>query len=216
MLTFVQSFSYATIQVLSFKIFFFFLTLLKSISIENRENKILGTLDVHIPLTIPTTYHDVYRENYLRSKFLLLGLCMSSTVFAAKKQISSADVPAGVAAYSQAVLLTSKSNDQTLYISGILPRLQSNELVEDPAQAMTLVMDHVAALLKEAAMSWNDVVDVIILVRDINDFKVISDSYGLYLKNQNVDILPVRACFQAGKLPLNAVVEIKATADRIA
>jgi len=64
--------------------------------------------------------------------FFALGLCTSSTVFAGKKKISSLRVPAGVAAYSQAILLTSKSNDQTLYIAGILPKLQSHELVEDP------------------------------------------------------------------------------------
>jgi 2-iminobutanoate/2-iminopropanoate deaminase len=129
-----------------------------------------------------------------------------------KKQITSSRLPVAIAPYSQAILSTATSGNQTLYMSGILPMLLSKELVEEPAGATTVIMNHIAALLKEASMSWNDVVDVIILVRDMNDFKVISESYGDYLKNQNVEILPVRACFQAGKLPLNAVVEIKATA----
>jgi len=150
------------------------------------------------------------------SIILTLGFCISSTAFADKKIITSQEVPRGVAAYSQAILVTSKSHDQTLYIAGILPKLQSHELVEDPGQATTLVMNHVAALLKEASMSWNDVVDVTILVRDINDVNAINESYGLYLNNQNVEILPVRVCFQAGELPSNAVIEIKATAAKCA
>jgi len=75
-------------------------------------------------------------------------------------------------------------------------------------------MNYVAVFLQEAEMSWNDVVDVMILVRDLNDVIAINESYGLYLKNQNVDVLPVRICFQAGKLPSNAVLEIKVTAAR--
>lgn len=141
-----------------------------------------------------------------------MGLGMSSVACTTKKALTSAALPAAIAPYSQAILTTSTSGDQTLYMSGILPMRQTKELVDDPAQATTLVMDHIAALLQEANMSWNHVVDVIILVRDINDFKAISDSYGAYLKSKNTALLPVRACFQAGKLPLNAVVEIKATA----
>jgi len=143
---------------------------------------------------------------------LIMGLCMSLTLVAEKKSITSSDLPVAIAPYSQAILSTTSSGDQTLYMSGVLPIIKSNELIDDPYTATTLVMNHIKALLKEVGMHWNNVIDVIILVRDINDFKVISESYGAYLKTENIEILPVRLCFQAGKLPLNAVVEIKATA----
>jgi len=36
---------------------------------ENRANKIVDSLSVHIPLTVPASYHEAYRENYLRSTY---------------------------------------------------------------------------------------------------------------------------------------------------
>ena len=144
---------------------------------------------------------------------IAMGISLHTTACCTTKQaITSSALPAAIAPYSQAILSTATSGDQTLYMSGILPMRPSKELVDDPTQATTLVMDHITALLNEASMNWSSVVDVLILVRDINDFKAISDSYGVYLQSQGVTILPVRACFQAGKLPLNAVVEIKAMA----
>lgn len=148
----------------------------------------------------------------LMTLIFVTGLSMISTVAAEKRQIVIPGLPAPIAPYSLAILSTSGAGSQTLYMAGILPMLPSKELIEDPSQATACIMDQITALLKEAAMSWQDVIDVIILLRDINDFKAVSDSYGLYLANQDVKTLPVRLCFQAGKLPLNAVVEIKATA----
>lgn len=116
--------------------------------------------------------------------------------------------------YSSAILSTKKAGDQTLYMAGLLPKRASGELVEDPAQATVLVMDYIAALLQEAGMNVNDLVDVMILVRDLDDIKIVSPTYGAYLTSKHIEMFPVRVCFQAGKLPQNAVLEIKATATR--
>ncbi len=152
----------------------------------------------------------VFNKHIVLVTALIFGC--SVNVFAAKQQITSSKLPAALAPYSQAILSTSSVGDKTLYMSGILPiNKRTGDLVDVPFDATLDVMGYITALLNEVSMTWHDVVDVMILLRDINDFQNVSRAYGDYLSSLGVEILPVRVCYQA-ELPKNAVVEIKATA----
>ena len=57
-------------------------------------------------------------------------------------------------------------------------------------------------------MTFDNVVDVMILLKNMTDFATVNQVYKSYLKEP----YPARATFQAGALPKGAVVEIKMTA----
>ena len=148
----------------------------------------------------------------------IAGFTMEATqsiVTSGKRAIVSELLPKAIAPYTPAILHTTNALDQTLYVSGILPMLKNGDLVQDPKEATVLVMDYIKALLLEAGMDWTNVIDVVLLVRDINEFGVISATYGEYLRVEfegKDALLPVRLCFQPAVLPKNAVIEMKVIA----
>jgi len=119
-----------------------------------------------------------------------------------KKIIITKTAPAPIGPYSQAIL---KGN--TLYTSGQIAINPTNgHLVLDDITLEThQVMKNMEAVLKEAQMTFNDVVKATIFITAMNNFSEINAVYGSYF---NDEMAPARETVQVSKLPKNVNVEI--------
>jgi len=119
-----------------------------------------------------------------------------------KQVIITTNAPAPIGPYSQAIL---KGN--TLYTSGQIAINPSNGqlVLEDIMLETHQVMKNMEAVLKEAHMTFDDVVKSTIFITDMNDFSQINAVYGSYF---NEEMAPARETVQVSKLPKNVNVEI--------
>lgn len=119
--------------------------------------------------------------------------------------INSAQAPAPIGPYSQAVLANG-----TLYVSGqIALDPTSGQLVQDNIQTEThQVMKNLQAILQEAGLGFDRVVKCTIFVKDLNNFALINEVYGSYF-NQNP---PARETVEVSRLPKDVNVEISCVA----
>ena len=118
------------------------------------------------------------------------------------KVINTENAPAAVGPYSQAI----EAGD-FVYISGQIPL--------DPATGKTVeggideqtrrVLDNAMAILKEAGLSYKNVVKTTCLLDSITDFAAMNAIYAEYFSDHK----PARAAFEVAKLPLGVMVEIE-------
>ena len=122
-----------------------------------------------------------------------------------KTIINSNMAPAPIGPYSQAV-----KAGNTLYVSGqIALNPQSGELVQGSLTDETRqVMKNLEAVLKEAGMSFEQVVKCSIFLMDMNDFAEVNEEYGKSFSNQP----PARETVQVSGLPKGVRVEISCIA----
>jgi len=125
-----------------------------------------------------------------------------------KKIIETPNAPAPIGPYSQAVLY----ND-TLYTSGQIAidpatgNLVSGDITEETKQ----VMKNIGAVLKEAGMSYQDVLKTTIFIKDMNDFQKINSVYGSFF---NEATAPARETVEVARLPKDVNVEISVLARK--
>lgn len=124
-----------------------------------------------------------------------------------KRIIATKNAPAAVGPYSQAVEVNGM-----LFISGQVPLdPATGKLVEGGIEAQTeRVLENLGAILKEAGLSFKNVVKTTCLLTDMNNFGVVNEIYGRYFTEE----LPARAAFAVVQLPVGAMVEIEAIAAR--
>lgn len=122
-----------------------------------------------------------------------------------KQIISTVNAPAAIGPYSQAVKV-----GNLLFTSGQIPLdPQTGELVNDSVESATeRVMQNLKAILEEAGTSFEKVVKTTVLLSDINDFGKVNEVYGKYFNSEQ----PARSCFQVGKLPKDALLEVEVIA----
>src|ERR1039457_5002772 len=98
-----------------------------------------------------------------------------------KKIISTADAPAAVGPYSQAVRVGS-----TIYCAGQIPLdPKSGQIVSGDIAAQTRrVLDNVTAVLKAEGLTFENIVKTTIFLTDLADFQAVNETYGSYFKNQ--------------------------------
>ena len=118
-----------------------------------------------------------------------------------KRVIATVDAPKAVGPYSQAIEVNG-----TLYISGQNP--VDGKIQEDIVAAAHQSLKNIGAILKEAGMTYDNVVKTTVLLADIADFKAVNEVYAEYFTGDK----PARACYQAAALPLGVKVEIEAIA----
>ena len=120
-----------------------------------------------------------------------------------KKVIYTSSAPEPVGPYSQAILA-----GDYLYCSGqIAINPETNEFLNSTIEHQTeLVMKNISSLLKEAGLSFNDVVKTTCFLDDISDFAKFNEIYAKYFTSN-----PARSCVQA-KLPKGAKVEVEVIA----
>jgi 2-iminobutanoate/2-iminopropanoate deaminase len=122
-----------------------------------------------------------------------------------KRVIKSANAPAPIGPYSQAVLI-----ENTLYISGqIALDANTGELEMESIQKETKkVMDNLGAVLNEVGADYSNIVKCSIFVSDMNNFAAINDVYAHYFTSD----FPARETVEVSRLPKDVNVEISAIA----
>ncbi|MCQ2073876.1 MAG: RidA family protein [Bacteroidaceae bacterium] len=123
-----------------------------------------------------------------------------------KKIIATAQAPAAIGPYSQAVELNG-----TVFVSGQIPVNPKDGSMPQGIEAQTRQsLDNLFAILSEAGLVSDNVVKTTVLLADINDFAAMNAVYAEYFKGDK----PARACFQVAALPKGALVEIEAVAGK--
>lgn len=124
-----------------------------------------------------------------------------------KKIITTPDAPAAIGPYSQGNFANG-----ILYISGQIPfNTQTGKLVEGIEDATHQVMKNLEAILKQAGMSFKNVMKATIFLKDMEDFAVMNDIYASYLDAEN---FPARETVQVSCLPRNVDIEISMIAHQ--
>jgi 2-iminobutanoate/2-iminopropanoate deaminase len=119
-----------------------------------------------------------------------------------KKIINTANAPAPIGPYNQAVL-----SGNTLYISGQIPMdAATGNLIEGDIKAETKKsMENLKAILTEAGMTFENVVKSSIFLADMNQFSEVNEVYGAYF---NQETAPARETVEVANLPKFVNVEI--------
>lgn len=124
-----------------------------------------------------------------------------------KKIINSSNAPAPIGPYNQAVL---KGN--ILYTSGqIALHPKTGELVLDDIESETKqVMENLKAVLKEAKMTFENVLKATIFISDMKNFGEINKVYAAYFQEATA---PARETVEVANLPKYVNVEISVIAS---
>ncbi len=119
-----------------------------------------------------------------------------------KKIIKTNLAPDPVGPYNQAVV-----HNYTLYVSGqIAINPATGNLVLDDIEAETRqVMENHKAILKEAGLTFKDVLKCTIFVSDMENYGKINGVYGEYF---NEDTAPARELVEVVRLPKDVNIEI--------
>ena len=124
-----------------------------------------------------------------------------------KRIINSANAPAAIGPYSQAV-----EANGTLYISGQLPinpavgKIEATDITAQTEQ----VFANINAILTEAGYTFADVVKSTVFLSDIANFGGMNEGYKKYYQTE----CPARSAFAVKALPLNGLVEIETIAAK--
>jgi 2-iminobutanoate/2-iminopropanoate deaminase len=122
-----------------------------------------------------------------------------------KTVVSSADAPAAIGPYSQAI-----AAGTLLFCSGQLPIVPiTGDLVGGDISAQTRqVFENMGAVLKSGGSSFAQVVKTTVFLTDLSDFGAMNSVYGEFFP----DAAPARSTIQVAALPKGAKIEIEAIA----
>lgn len=117
--------------------------------------------------------------------------------------IKTDKAPKAIGPYSQAIL-----SNNMLFISGQLglnPNTMElpSSILDQAFQSFT----NIGEILKEAGLSYDDVVKTTIFITDISKFNEVNEIYATFFKNN-----PARSCVEVSKLPKGALIECEAIA----
>jgi 2-iminobutanoate/2-iminopropanoate deaminase len=118
-----------------------------------------------------------------------------------KTVITCKNAPDPIGPYNQAILA-----GNTLYISGqvCIDQASGNLKNQDLQEETHQVMQNLGSILKEAGMSFNNVVKTTIFLTDMNRFAEVNEIYGKYFQAD----FPARETVQVSALPKFVNVEI--------
>ncbi|HPW66769.1 MAG TPA: RidA family protein [Salinivirgaceae bacterium] len=124
-----------------------------------------------------------------------------------KKTFHTDDAPKAIGPYSQAV-----EANGFVFVSGQTPLYPpTGKLVEGGIEAQTeQVMKNIEAILKEAGLTFSNVVKTTCLLSDMDNFAAMNKVYAKYFTSE----MPARAAYGVVKLPVGALVEIECIAVR--
>ncbi len=97
----------------------------------------------------------------------------------------------------------------TVYLSGALGIDASGKLGEGMAAQARLAMDNLGAGLKQAGLSWGDVVKCTVMLDDMKDWPAFNQVYVTYFPDGK---FPARSAFGADGLALGALLEVECIA----
>lgn len=119
-----------------------------------------------------------------------------------KKIINTPNAPAPLGPYNQAILA-----NNTLYLSGQIPiNPKTGKMVDSSIEEATKqVMENLQAVLKEAQMTFANVVKTSIFIANMDDFTKINSIYASYFEEATA---PARETVQVARLPKDVGIEI--------
>jgi 2-iminobutanoate/2-iminopropanoate deaminase len=122
-----------------------------------------------------------------------------------KEAILTKEAPAPIGPYSQAVRA-----GNLLFCSGQIPfDPATGQMVEGDVKVQTRrVMENIAAILKAADASFDQVVKTTIYLKSMGDFPTVNEIYGSYFSG----VTPARSTVEVARLPKDVSVEIEVTA----
>jgi reactive intermediate/imine deaminase len=122
----------------------------------------------------------------------------------AKQVIQSADAPAAIGPYSQAIRA-----GNTLYMSGQIPLdPKTMQIVDGGIESQAhQVFRNLRAVAVAAGATLNDIVKLSILMADIAEFAKVNEIMATYFEAP----YPARATYQVAALPRGARIEVEAT-----
>jgi 2-iminobutanoate/2-iminopropanoate deaminase len=121
------------------------------------------------------------------------------------KRVETADAPAAIGPYSQAII-----SNGMLYTAGQIPLdPKTMELVSGGIEEQThQVMKNLAAILKSAGVSLQNVVKTTVFLQDMGEFAAMNKVYAEHFGEHK----PARSTVQAARLPRDVKVEIEVIA----
>ncbi|MBW4617881.1 MAG: Rid family detoxifying hydrolase [Cyanosarcina radialis HA8281-LM2] len=120
------------------------------------------------------------------------------------KIIRTSEAPSPVGPYNQAIA----ASGQMVFVAGqiaIDPQNGSVLTNADVAQQTELVMANLAAILKAAGATFQNVVKTTVFLADMTDFAAMNAVYAKYFDEATA---PARACVEVSRLPKDVLVEI--------
>jgi len=141
------------------------------------------------------------------SLFFILILFAGYSQGTERKVITAPDAPKVVGPYSHAIMA-----GNTLYLSGQIAINPENGQIDtlNFETEFRRVLTNIEAILKEAGMSWGNVVKATIYTTDLKNYKLINTIYGEKFKKDP----PARETVQVAALPVGAHVEVSCIAVR--
>lgn len=120
------------------------------------------------------------------------------------KAVSTTKAPAAIGPYVQGMIVNGM-----FYSSGQIPLTAEGEMVEGSITEQThQVFANLKAVLEEAGSSLQQVVKTTVFIKDMNDFAVLNEIYGLHFGDHK----PARSTVEVARLPKDAKVEIEVIA----
>ena len=125
-----------------------------------------------------------------------------------QQKIDTPHAPKAIGPYSQAI-----ATEQFVFVSGQIPiDPASGKIIEQTIEGQTgQVLDNIAAILKEAGLTFQQVVKTEVFVKDLNDFQKIN---AIYSQRFTSDAKPARQLVQVSRLPMDSLIEISCIALR--
>lgn len=124
-----------------------------------------------------------------------------------KQVIQTENAPAPVGPYNQAII----AQGQMVFVAGQIPLdPKTGQMVgDDVSQQTQQVMANIGAILKEAGLTFADIVKTSVFLDDLNDFAAMNEVYATYFEEATA---PARAAVEVSRLPKGALVEIECIA----
>lgn len=121
------------------------------------------------------------------------------------KEIKTANAPAAIGPYSQAVV-----SGNMVYTSGQIPvNPATGEIPEGICAQANQVFVNIKNLLKDAGTSIERVVKTTVFIQNMEDFATVNEIYASYF----TEPFPARSCVEVAKLPKGVLLEVEAIAE---
>lgn len=122
-----------------------------------------------------------------------------------KKVITSANAPAAIGPYSQAIEI-----NNTVYTSGVIPinPVDGTLITGDIKEQTHRVLKNLKALLEDSNTSLDKVIKTTVFIKNMDDFSKVNEVYAEYF----TDNYPARSCVEVARLPKDVLIEIEAIA----
>ena len=119
------------------------------------------------------------------------------------KKIATDKAPAAIGPYSQGIVANG-----FLFASGQIPIDPATGEIrgENIAEQAELVMENIGEILKEAGITYEDVVKTTCFLADMADFAAFNAVYEKYVTGK-----PARSCVAVKQLPKNVLCEVEVT-----